>query len=185
MNNHLCSRSRYRHDGLICLLALQGTFLAGLASAACYVTPRIAADTTTTSPLSSAVLNQGGYRLTSVQSDPVLGRSWAIVASCDHPEWPALAVPMNGTGLLKTLQKTRGFPTENVGTVTVVHVGDIVQLWKQENFLRIEAAGISEESGALGKTVRVRLLSNNSDGQSVSEQFSGVVRGPLNVEIQP
>jgi Chaperone for flagella basal body P-ring formation len=183
MNNHLCSR--YRHDGLICLLALQGTFLAGSASVACYVTPRIAADATAPSPLSSAVLNHGGYRVTTVQTDPVLGRRWAIVASCDHPEWPAFAVPMNGTGSLKTLQKTRSFPAENVGTATVVRVGDIVQLWKQENFLRIEVAGISEESGALGKTVRVRLLSNNSDGQSVSGQFSGTVRGPLNVEIQP
>jgi hypothetical protein len=31
----------------------------------------------------------------------------------------------------------------------------------------------------------VRLLHGNTDDQSTLEQFSGVVRGPSNVEIQP
>jgi hypothetical protein len=55
----------------------------------------------------------------------------------------------------------------------------------QEGVLRIEAAGVSEESGGLGKTIRVRLLRRNTDDQSIAKQFSGVIRGPLDVEMQP
>jgi hypothetical protein len=66
-----------------------------------------------------------------------------------------------------------------------VHAGDLVQLWRQENFLRIEIPGVSEETGDLGKTIRVRLLHRNTDDQSAPEHFSGVVRGPFSVEIQP
>jgi hypothetical protein len=60
-----------------------------------------------------------------------------------------------------------------------------VRLWKQEDLLRIEVAGVSEESAGLGQTVRVRLLRGNTDDQSISEHFSGVVRGPSNVEMLP
>jgi hypothetical protein len=61
----------------------------------------------------------------------------------------------------------------------------MVQLWRRESLLRIEVVGISEESGGLGKTIRVRLLPRNTDDQAVPEQVSGVVRGPSNVEMQP
>jgi hypothetical protein len=44
---------------------------------------------------------------------------------------------------------------------------------------------VSEESGGLGKTIRVRLLHRGTDDQSIRQKFSGVVRGPANVEMQP
>jgi hypothetical protein len=66
-----------------------------------------------------------------------------------------------------------------------VRAGDIVMLWKQENLLRIEVTGISEESGSLGKTIRVRLLRRTTDDQFAQEQFSGIIRGPSDVEMQP
>ena len=72
-----------------------------------------------------------------------------------------------------------------ISTAPVVRAGDIVRLWRQESFLRIEVAGMSEESGGLGKTIRVRLLRRNTDDQSIPEQFSGVIRGPSDVEMQP
>jgi hypothetical protein len=67
----------------------------------------------------------------------------------------------------------------------VVHAGDIVRLWKQEDLLRIEVAGVSEETGGLGKIIRVRLLRRNADDQAIQERFSGIVRGPSDVEMQP
>jgi hypothetical protein len=44
---------------------------------------------------------------------------------------------------------------------------------------------VSEESGGLGKTIRVRLLRRNADDQVIQERFSGIVRGPSDVEMQP
>ena len=56
---------------------------------------------------------------------------------------------------------------EGAKTAPVVRAGDIVRLWRQESSLRIEVAGVSEESGGLGKTIRVRLLRRNTDDQSM------------------
>jgi flagella basal body P-ring formation protein FlgA len=86
---------------------------------------------------------------------------------------------------LDRTQETKRPLIEGTKTSPVVHVGDLVRLWKQESLLRIEVAGVSEESGSVGKTIRVRLLRSNMDGQTTTEQFSGVVRGPSDVEIQP
>jgi flagella basal body P-ring formation protein FlgA len=108
-----------------------------------------------------------------------------MIVSCGHPEWPAFAFPANGAISIKTLQEGDRSLTESVKTAPVVRAGDIVRLWRQESLLRIEVAGVSEESGGLGNTIRVRLLRRNPDDQSIPEQFSGVVRGPSNVEIQP
>jgi hypothetical protein len=108
-----------------------------------------------------------------------------MIVSCGHPEWPAIALPANGATLITTLQERDPSLTESVKTAPVVHAGDIVRLWRQESLLRMEVAGVSEESGDLGSTIRVRLLRGNTDDQSTSEQFSGVIRGPLNVEILP
>jgi hypothetical protein len=57
-----------------------------------------------------------------------------------------------------------------------------VQLWRYDRLLRIEATGISEESGSLGKRIRVRLAPRDS---GVPQQLLGIVRGPSNVEIEP
>jgi flagella basal body P-ring formation protein FlgA len=70
-------------------------------------------------------------------------------------------------------------------SIPVVHAGDIVRLWRQEELLRIEVVGVSQESGGLGKAIRVRLLRQNTDNQAIQEQLSGIVRGPSDVEMQP
>jgi hypothetical protein len=56
-----------------------------------------------------------------------------------------------------------------------------VQLWKYDRLLRIEVTGISEQSGSLGKKIRVRLVQTDS---GVPQQLLGIVRGPSNVEIE-
>lgn len=64
----------------------------------------------------------------------------------------------------------------------VVHAGDLLQLWRQEENLRIEVAGRAEENGAEGSRIRVRLLSSSFDmGQE--QTVIGIVRGPGDVEM--
>jgi hypothetical protein len=182
MSNKL--RRRLRYVSVIPLLALQAAFLASSARAICYSTPRTAIDAVVTSAPFSPALGRSGYRVTKIQSDTVLGQRWVMIASCGHPEWPEVALPASGTGLLITPQEIERSSSRSAKATPVVRAGDIVRLWKQENLLRVEVAGVSEESGDLGATIRVRLLRGNMNDQSIPEQFSGVVRGPSNVEIQ-
>jgi Chaperone for flagella basal body P-ring formation len=178
-------RSQLRYVGVISLLVFQGVLVVNSARAVCYGTPRAAFDAAITSSSFSPTLESSGYQVMRIQSDPVVGQRWAMIVSCGHPEWPAFAIPVNGAISIKTLQEEGRSLTQRVKTVPMVRAGDIVRLWRQESLLRIEVAGVSEESGSLGNTIRVRLLRRNADDQSIPEQFSGVVRCPSNVEIQP
>jgi hypothetical protein len=183
MTNARCSRPRY--VSVISLLVLQGVYMASSTLAVCYSTPRMAVDAGAMSPSSSPASKKDGYRVTKIESDPVLGQRWAMIASCSHPEWPAFALATNRATLVTTPQDAQRSSADDVRTAPVIRAGDVVRLWKQEKLLRIEVAGVSEESGGLGKTIRVRLLRRNADDQSIPEQFSGVIRGPSDVEIQP
>lgn len=173
-----------RYFAAIPLFALQGILVTASSRAACYSTPRLAVDGLITSPPSQDSKN-GGYRVSRIELDQVLGVRWAMVASCDHPEWPAFALSADPTSSARLHQESGRPLTEIVNPVPVVRAGEIVRLWRQENLLRIEVAAISEENGCLGKTVHVRLLRRGTDDQSIPEQFSGVVRGPSDVEMQP
>jgi hypothetical protein len=170
---------------IVSSFALQEISMASSLRAACYSTPRAAIDALVTNSSFSPTLKNDGYQVTSIQSDQVLERRWAKIARCGHPEWPVSALPANGVGSLASPQKTEHFMAEGLRAVPVVRAGDVVQLWRQESLLRIEVAGVSEESGGLGKTIRVRLLHRNTDDQAVRERVSGVIRGPSNVEMQP
>jgi hypothetical protein len=174
--------SHLRDIGLISLLAHQTMFVAIPAQATCYSTPRNAIDAAATNHPSSPALENNGYKVISVQLDSVLGERWAMIANCGHPEWPALALPTNGA---PQPQEAGRSLTEMVRAAPVVRAGELVRLWRQESLLRIEVDGISEEGGTLGTTIRVRLLRKNIDDQSTPQQFTGVVRGPSNVEILP
>jgi hypothetical protein len=183
MRNGRCSWLR-----CVCIVssfALQGMSMANSSRAACYSTPRTAIDALVTHSSFSPTLENDGYQVARIQSDQVLGRRWAMVARCGHPEWPVFALPANGVGSLAPHQTKERFVTEGFRTVPVVRAGDVVQLWRRESLLRIEIAGVSEESGGLGKTIRVRLLHRNTDDQVVPKQVSGVIRGPSNVEMKP
>lgn len=171
--------------GIASLFTLQGMSMARSSRAACYNTPRTAIDALVANSSFSPALKNDGYRVTRIESDQVLGRRWAMIARCGHPEWPVFALPANGASSLASHQQTERSVTDGVRTAPVVRAGDVVRLWRQESLLRIEVAGVSEESGGLGKTIRVRLLHRNTDDQSIPEQFSGVIRGPSNVEMQP
>jgi hypothetical protein len=177
-------RSAWGRDCLCWMLVLAGAglFATGVARGACYSTPDAAIEAVKPGSSLSPVSDGRGYRVTGIQSDPVLGHRWAMIASCDHPGWPVFSLRVHANDLVATPLKTH---EEGLSVGAVVHVGDIVRLWKQEDFLRIEVAGVSEDNGGLGKTIRVRLLRRDTDEQMTQEQMSGIVRGPLDVEMQP
>ena len=178
-------RSRLRYVGVISLFVLYETFMASSSGPACYSTPRTAVDALATNSSLSPASKDDGYRVTRIESDPVLGQKWAMIARCGHPAWPVFALPSNGASSLTLPQEAERSVTVGVRAVPVVRAGDIVRLWRQESLLRIEVAGVSEESGGLGKTIRVRLLHRNTDDQSIPEQFSGIIRGSSDVEMKP
>jgi hypothetical protein len=165
----------------IALFTLQGMSMLSSSQAECYSTPRTALDALVANSSFSPTSKDNGYRVTRIESDKVLvGQRWAMIVRCGHPEFPVFALPANGTSSFASPSVADG-----PRVAPVVRAGDVVRLWRQESFLRIEVAGVSEESGGLGKTIRVRLLHRSTGDQSIPEQFSGVIRGPLDVEMQP
>jgi hypothetical protein len=175
--------SRLTHISIF--LALQGLSVISHALAICYKTPQTAIDANSLGSKPTPGLTNDGYRVTRIQRDPVLGKGWAMIVSCDHPEQPAIAVPLNTTDTLKVFQQVDRASTANIQTAIVVRAGDVVRLWRQENLLRIEVGGVSEESGGLGKTIRVRLMRNDIGDESIPEQLFGIIRGSSSVEMQP
>lgn len=124
-----------------------------------------------------------GYRVKMVRWDPLLKQRWAMVTSCDHPERPSIAIQIpdeRSEGMQDNLESS-GQTIQS--PFPIVHAGDLVQLWKQEQNFRIKVAGRAEENGAAGSRVRVRLIPSGFDiGQE--QTFIGIVRGPRDVEIE-
>ena len=173
--------SLHRCASIIFLVTLEAMSTAS--RAACYSTPQEAIDALVATPSSSSVSENNGYRVARIELDKVLARRWAMVARCGHPEWPAMAFPAKGVDWLALPQAAERSLADSVRMAPIVRAGDVVRLWKRESSLRIELAGVSEQSGGLGKTIRVRLLQRNTYEQLVPE-FSGIIRGPLDVEMQ-
>jgi hypothetical protein len=169
-------------NSFVRLLWLLGVLvgLGGVAMASTYLnTPcvsllEIAAETLHSGSLTALIAKSGSYRVSEVLWDPVLGQRWAMVASCEHPEKPAFAVPTKEGIPEKTATRRED------GGAPLIRAGEVVRLWRQEENLRIEMTAVSEESGRIGKVIRVRLVGTNAEEQ----QFVGVVRGAGDVEMQ-
>jgi len=156
------------------------------ARAACYNTPAAAVYSMKQGSSLSPLTEGGGYRVTSIESDPISGQRWAMISSCDHPERPAFSLLIEGSdSAAHSLLRESQTVTDSAPVAPVVHIGDTVRLWRQEAVLRIELAAVAEENGSLGKLIRVRLLRRNTDDQSTQTEFAGIVRGRLDVEMQP
>ena len=153
--------------------------------ATCYTTPHGAVNALQANSSIYAGSESGGYRVTGIQFDPVLEQRWVMIGNCSHPEWPTIALKTTGAIPLRAPLKRRNPSIDSVRQTPVVRAGDSIRLWKQEDILRIEVAGVSEGNAGLGQTVLVRLLRSNTGDQLVPQQFSGIVRGPANVEILP
>jgi hypothetical protein len=170
------------------LILLSRVSMGGILSAqtVCYNTPAAAAHSTRPGASQSPTTEGGGYRVTSIESDPISGQRWAMISSCDHPEHPAFSLQAEGPDSTEhSRPREPQTVTESPHVIPVVHVGDTVRLWRQEAVLRIELAAVAEENGSLGKLIRVRLLRRNADNQSTQTEFAGIVRGRLDVEMQP
>lgn len=176
---------QYVIAGIVFLFSFLSMSATSLAQPICYSTPRLAIDAVATGALASAVPQRNGYRVARVQLDLVLSQRWAMIATCEHPDWPAFALPVSGTKLPIVPQEANRLVIRDSRSVPVVRAGESIRLWGQDDLLRIDVAGIAEEDGGLDKTIRVRLVQRNTDGQSIPQQLIGIVRGPSNVEIQP
>jgi hypothetical protein len=159
----------------------QGVAAQGIVHGVCASTPAAAL-----SAAKSGVSGLGethGYRVESVRRDPLLRLSWAVIASCDHREWPSVTMPMDAPASAPSAVSI----ARPDAAMSIVRAGDIVRLWKREPYAHIEMIATSEENGAVGTRVRVRLaMPQDSDGQAMQPQyFAGVVRGPADVEMTP
>ena len=115
--------------------------------------------------------------------DVVLGHEWEMVRDCRHPEWPAHALAVK-----ELLPITARTPASTAAPVAVpapfiVHAGDIVTLWRQAAFLRIEMTGTAEQAARAGERVAVRVNRNRDDGAQTVEHIEGTVRAAGNVEM--
>ena len=166
--------------GLSLCLSASHLSLVAVAQAECYPTPQAAiAGSQSTS---SGVQNDaGGYHVVRTDTDSLLRRSWVTVASCDHPEWPAWILAASARPLIRPAR----LPSDSASSLVVIHAGDPVRLWRQEAFLRIQVAGISEQTGIVGQTIRVRLAAARDAGSSQPEERSGIVQGRSDVEMRP
>lgn len=162
---------RWNLSNRVMVLGSGVALVAPVASAVCASTPAAAVSLSETSG-GQIMQGEDGYRVTSVRWDQLLRQGWAMVARCGHPEWPEVALQTRVSHLVL-----------DVGVPLVVRAGDTVRLWRRENDLRIEVAAVAEESGGLGKSIRVRLMHAGMEGQP-ERQMVGVVRGPEDVEMQ-
>jgi Chaperone for flagella basal body P-ring formation len=181
MTNRYCSVVGHN------LIWLSMLSMGGLLSAqtACYNTPAAAAYSIKPGSSLSPTTEGKGYRVTSIESDPISGQRWAMISSCDHPERPTFSLQIDGSDTAEHSQASEPQTlTDSAHVIPIVHVGDTVRLWRQESLLRIELAAVAEENGGLGKLIRVRLLHRNTDNQSTQTEFAGIVRGRLDVEMQ-
>ena len=126
-----------------------------------------------------------GYRATGVLWDALLKKRWVQLVDCRHPEWPAISMILDPEQeISRKVQGER--PAINVrkpSTELLVHMGDVVRLWRQEETVRIELRGVAEEGGPVGTRIRVRLLSGFGEKNGARQHVLGVVRGSDDVEL--
>src|SRR5271154_4961320 len=72
------------------------------------------------------------YRVSRIQSDPILGKKWAMLISCEHSEWPVIALPIDNTGTLHWPQCPPWVSGPDAQPKPMVHVGEAIRAWKHE-----------------------------------------------------
>jgi hypothetical protein len=180
----MANGSRLCHIGILAMCVARSVTGNASARASCFGTPQAAVDAAFSGHLFTQTLDGGGYRVTTIQLDPVLGKRWASITNCGHPDWPFFVLPAPGKQKVSTFQRQPREISQSQAAF-VVRAGDGVRLWRQEGVVRIEVRGVSEENGRLGGTVRVRLLPDNINEGKISDYLNGVVRGRSDVEMLP
>ncbi len=127
----------------------------------------------------------GRFRVESVRRDALLGRSWAVVRSCEHPERPAVVMEMLRQAGDEAAARGRlraGNVAATVRTETPVLIaGATVQVVRVEQNVRLEMAAVAQRSAGMGERVRLRVVREAGEGEEFVE---GVVRGAGLVEME-
>lgn len=142
-----------------------------------------------------------GFRVEGVRRDVLLGRSWALVRSCGHPERPAVAVEMlrmageearlgRGRSRAREVAEAGAEPvvrevrrTEELARAEapVLLAGSRVEVIRVEQNMRLRMEAVAERSAAVGERVRLRVVREAGED---AEFVEGVVRGAGLVEME-
>jgi len=127
-----------------------------------------------------------GYRVVARWWDVVLGRDWELRQACAHPEWPARLVAASAMGAGSTARDGVAGTKEvaQAKQPLLVHAGDRVRLWSQDEMVRIEMSGVVEQSARGGEHVVVQIARQNEDAGMTVERIGGIVRGAGDVEME-
>lgn len=114
-----------------------------------------------------------GFRVEAVRVDRVHARAWAMVASCESPSKPLVAVALPGSVTASVAQRADA----------VVHVGERVTVVSGGAGSHMELKGWAEESGAEKQEIRVRLDSSVMGDSAAAARMRCVVVRPGVVEV--
>ena len=162
-----------------------GLCATGWAAGPCAATPAAALKAFEGGLVSNDLADEG-YRVTRMHRDVVLGTRWASVERCGHPEMPGLTLQASGVGT--TAERTEQTRVANaavrIAGPKVIRPGETVRLWRQETNVRMEMAAVSDESGAAGDRIRMRVTVQGESGVDNVRYVYGLVRGPADVEME-
>ena len=156
----------------LALIFLFVTTSVAFAAGPCASSPRAAIRAFEEGAVSDILL---GFRVVKIRTDASLGMIWADIKRCDHPEWPGISLAAHTAA--PHGNEEHGKPREAL----TIHPGETVRVWRNETNVRLEMAAVSDEAGAVGDRIRLRITTAN--GEPPRFCF-GVVRGPANVEME-
>ena len=168
-------------------MLLTGMLLTGMLQPGCAVAwPETAIAQGPVAAAVQAECGAQGYRVVARQWDAVLGRSWELRQACAHPEWPARLVAGRSAGAVWPARDGVAGTKEVAQIVPplLVHAGDRVRLWSQDERVRIEMSGVVEQSARGGERVVVQIARQSEDAVMTVERISGIVRGAGDVEME-
>ena len=129
-----------------------------------------------------------GSRMVAVKRDAVKDLHWAVMVDCAHPEWPAKLVPLAGKDVVAVSAQTAAVikapaAVVNEGASLVVRAGETVRVWSNNGMVKMEMTGVAQESGGVGKRIRVRMLRQGMESIATEKVVTGLVAGLGSVEM--
>ena len=132
-----------------------------------------------------AACDADGYRVIARRWDAVLKISYELRQDCAHPERPARSFAV-GSALDTASRSVLTGP--NIAAAAsqplLVHAGEQVNLWMQDESVRIEMSGVAEQSARSGERVTVRITRQTDDAGLAVQRIAGIVRGSGDVEME-
>jgi Chaperone for flagella basal body P-ring formation len=108
--------------------------------------------------------------------DPLLGKGWALVRDCAHPETPGrlVAVPRNLPGAVYPENVTAAV---SEAPIVQIRAGEQITLLKDSETLHLRLQAVAMERASRGQRIRVRLAVGKT-------MLAGVVVGPGQVALE-